>query len=367
DNGRKEPYRESHEEIKKRERTAVDELNKALKTSAIPTLKDIKIGAAKVLRSGDIRFTTEIPREAEVLKKHIGDWVGRLGSGASVIAPIFPIIIDGMRLSSVDTDCPDKTIEELKKQNHRTLGKMPITRIRWLHKPWSNKQSSSLVIELAGPVEANAVIRTGELFWNNETRKVRRFIRNCSTNQCFRCYQYGHIAATCNNESKCGFCTEHHPKEIAECPSKLFPSQHKCCLCKKPHLAWSKDCPERKKEKNRIKTVLENANPYYEEPLEAVDITPGPTDPESIQATDGPETTQTRKRILTPRSDNEQQRTPTEEGNKVAKRKKFQTVRAARNQDPKTPAAGKENTPGGSQMSTRSRTANSFEVLSDHE
>ncbi len=71
-------------------------------------------------------------REAEVMKRYAQDWTKVLGANASLALSIYGVVMDGVRISTVDLDHLENTIEELQKQNHRVLPGREIKRLRWL-------------------------------------------------------------------------------------------------------------------------------------------------------------------------------------------------------------------------------------------
>ena len=71
-------------------------------------------------------------REVEVMKRHAQDWIAILGARASLAIPVYGVIVDGIRISTVDIDHLEKIIKELSKQNHRVLPRHKIKRLRWL-------------------------------------------------------------------------------------------------------------------------------------------------------------------------------------------------------------------------------------------
>ena len=202
--------------------------------------------------------------------------IDRLESSLSSLAlPLYGVVIDGVRINTVDLDHPEGTIDELQKQNHRVLHGREIKRLRWLQKPRKGKQYASLVMEFATPEDANVVINTNELFWQNETRRVRRVVRSATINQCFKCNKYGHRSTQCRNPETCGFCAEQHT--TAACPSRDVPAKASCANCRKKHPAWSLDCDLRKQEKTKIRDRISRAEKYWREPTALVNVSPGPS------------------------------------------------------------------------------------------
>lgn len=282
----------THAEIRALEKQTLARINKALKTAEAKALHDVTAGTAKLLPSGDWRFVTAIAREAELMKQHAREWLPAIGEGAYIAQQTYGVILDGIRIDTVDIESPKKTIEQFKQQNHRILAGRDITKIRWLQKPRSGKNYASLVMDFATKEDANAAIVAAELFWENESRRVRRFVRRCTLNQCFKCHQYGHRSTQCRNPTRCGHCSEGHG--TPDCPSAADPSKAKCANCGKNHPAWSGECKERRDQKNKVKERLQAAPRYWSETTPETYISPGPS---SI----GTERTQPKRAIGTKR------------------------------------------------------------------
>ena len=303
----------THAEVREEEKKTLERLNQALQNSKNNVLSDSRVGTVKKLPSGDWRLTMATAREAEVMKRHTQDWITVLGARASLALPVYGVIIDGIRINTVDQDHPERTIEELQKQNHRVLPGREIKRLRWLQKPRKGKQYASLVMEFASPVDANVVINTSELFWQNETRRVRRAIQSATINQCFKCNKYGHRSTQCRNPEICGFCAEQHA--TAACPSRDDPTKATCANCRRKHPAWSLDCDMRKQEKTKIRERITRAEKYWREPITTTNVSPGPSSaPTNSNASTTAKTSKTatvgQKRPLAERTDNETNSVP---------------------------------------------------------
>ena len=319
----------THAEVREQEKKALEQLNRALQGSKNCVLNDCRVGTVKKLPSGDWRLTMATAREAEVMKRHTRDWMKVLGSKASLALPVYGVVMDGVRVNTVDLDHQEDTIEELQKQNHRILPGREIKRLRWLQKPRKGKQYASLVMEFASPVDANVVINTNELFWHNETRRVRRAIRSATINQCFKCNKYGHRSTQCRNPETCGFCAEQHA--TADCPSRDVPTKATCANCRKKHPAWSLDCDVRKQEKTKVRERITRAEKYWREPMPPANVSPGPS---SAPTNSIASTTKTRKpamigqkRALVEKTDNETNSGPTKK--KILGRKAAQAAAQA--------------------------------------
>jgi hypothetical protein len=261
-------------------KATIAKIDHALAQSGIKALTKMKVPAARILPSDDIRLTMGTTREAELMKIHASAWVASLGTKAELQIPTFGVLLDGIRIESMDLDNQETAIEALKTANIPLLPAMEIKKMSWLNKPYKNKKATSVIIEFALPEDANAVIAAGALFWEFTSRKIRRYVRNCRIKQCFKCYHYGHITPQCRADEICGFCNK--PHKTADCPSEHNPREHKCPLCKKGHPAWDTSCDARRKEIERIEKARKTASQFWPEPLKEQVVSPS-----SVRASTG--------------------------------------------------------------------------------
>jgi len=288
-------------------------VNATLKQSKIQTLNTVEVRAARILPSGDVRLSLATAREAELLRVYSQDWVKSLGPHAQLQIPTFGVILDGIAVNSINLEDQKAAILSLQTVNHRTLRAQEVTSISWLNKVKKTKLVSSLVIEFATAEAANAVIGQGNLFWEFQSRKARRYIRNSRIKQCFKCQRYGHITTQCRNSDSCGYCAKDH--KTADCPSINKPQEHKCVLCKKGHVAWAFGCAERQKESTRVENIRKTAAKFWTE-RQPVPLTPGPSELGSSQIS-----TQTSSSTPTP-AEASKIPTPEREGHSVGGNKK---------------------------------------------
>jgi hypothetical protein len=63
--------------------------------------------------------------------------------------------------------------------------------------------------------------------------------------QCFKCYEYGHIAKYCRKTAKCGYCAAAAHKQKGEnaCPNGQASGIKRCVNCRNSHIAWDWACP----------------------------------------------------------------------------------------------------------------------------
>ncbi|KAL8759345.1 MAG: hypothetical protein Q9184_003650 [Pyrenodesmia sp. 2 TL-2023] len=226
-------------------------------------LREVKIGAARVLPSGDWRFSATMPKWTELLRIHRGEWVS---PKASIATPTFGVVVDGIKVDTVCLDDQQATIQEFQRQNIGVLtAERKIERVHWLSKPRRNH--CSLVFESTEVEASNFVVGCRELFWSNQVRRVRRFVPGCSINQCFNCHRTPLVVAFVRIRAML----------LLLAPVSNKGGKAKRALCGLAHPAWSPDCKVRKEQKSKTKAKVDAAPMFWAEPPESADISPSPS------------------------------------------------------------------------------------------
>ena len=89
--------------------------------------------------------------------------------------------------------------------------------------------------------------------------------RECRMRQCSNCQGYGHFSTRCTNKTECGRCVHDHNTSLKNKfePLCLETYSDKCANCGQGHSSWSKLCPFRKKEYERIRIAKLNTSERY--------------------------------------------------------------------------------------------------------
>ncbi|OQV10368.1 hypothetical protein CLAIMM_14381 [Cladophialophora immunda] len=229
-----------------------------------PKVKDIKIAAARQLKSGDITIITNSLDEATELQTHT-DWARGLGPRAEVIRTTYGAIVHGILVDTINMNDQQGTIQRILADNFSVIPHAKITYVGWLTKGSIKKRNSSIVIEFTQPEMANAIIYAGFL-WEGLIHNCQLYDRSCRIKQCLRCYDYGHIGTQCSAPQKCGHCAGGH--ESRDCPVKSSPRfKPKCVLCGGDHTAWNAACTARQKEMQRVERAKQSRNHYWPIPF----------------------------------------------------------------------------------------------------
>ena len=129
---------------------------------------------------------------------------------------------------------------------------MKVTLLRKNKTLTSKTRHQSIVIYLNDPHTANNCIKNG-LYINYLHYYAVRFMPQFQIGQCLNCYEYGHHAANCKHDPRCGKCGEKH--NTKECNSTTV----MCTQCKGPHEAWHHNCPARIAERYRLAELKEHS------------------------------------------------------------------------------------------------------------
>ena len=248
-------------------------LNDALQRSKVPQVNKARFTAARVNARGSIVAYTETAGEAEILRHNRDSWREEVAKGMEVIVPTFPVLVHGVPIKSVNLDKKEEMFELLRFENKQAMGNHKMADARWLKKYKEGQRDGSIIIDCETPEGANAIIKAGTLAWAHGLRPTKKCDPSCQFLRCLKCYKYGKCKGTyCTNNETCGKCasTEHN---TGDCPA----TEKKCVLCGGQHYAWSQQCPEYKKEIQRVQNakVRLELNPWY--PEAARQVSPGPS------------------------------------------------------------------------------------------
>jgi hypothetical protein len=118
-----------------------------------------------------------------------------------------------------------------------------------------NEQSLKEIVKFVSKQDVNKSVKMVKVVFNTE--KVRKMVLNnglmsigcfkfyveeyCKPPiQCRTCKGFGHIAAKCVSNRKCGFCSEEHDEN--DCSNKKIQQASKCANCNQNHSAYYRGC-----------------------------------------------------------------------------------------------------------------------------
>lgn len=117
-----------------------------------------------------------------------------------------------------------------------------------------------MIVEVSTSEMANNILDLS-LMMGKQVRPVSIYNKACRIIQCFKCYYHGHITIQCTKEERCGHCAGSHATNSKACMTSFKP---RCCLCEGGHKPWQKECPEKRKEIQRV--IIEKENTPFRFP-----------------------------------------------------------------------------------------------------
>jgi hypothetical protein len=240
-------------------RQIVEEINKS-KSSTIQG----KVLAARRLPSGDVVVTTDTEDTKRQLEKD-GSWLSAVGQAAQVNRRKFPVMVHGMKVSSVDCSNQKEAIRQIMGQNAQLQNRVEILRVQWPKRAAKlGKASSHLLLHLASPEQVNILVDEGLLF-HSELRRCELYHGDCRVTQCFNCQKYGHIARICRFSKKCGLCAAPGHDDHA-CNFRNDSAKHRCANCGLQHPAWSSSCAVRREQVDKARLAYTTRPKRYASP-----------------------------------------------------------------------------------------------------
>jgi hypothetical protein len=142
----------------------------------------------------------------------------------------------------------------------------------------TGRKTGPLHISVAEPEQVNRLIRNG-LIWDYQLHDCEPFTGECLITQCFRCYQYGHVARMCRNTPRCGFCAgAGHTTD--DCMSKEDRTKHRCIPCgttTAKHTSWDHSCLVRTKQVESAKLAYNTRPSFFQVRAQTPEATPAPS------------------------------------------------------------------------------------------
>jgi hypothetical protein len=217
----------------------------------------IKIGGIRILKSSDIRFTCETPKEAACLRKV--DWTVAF-EGLVVRQPKFGIVIHGISTDEINplTDNLDEIASEIGDRNG-----MNVVQLRTLRAPSKidpMAKHNSFVVLTHDKEAADNCLRKGTIL-NCRLYPAEKYTPQYQLTQCYKCQRFGHKAGFCRGKERCGKCSgENHTTK--DCTNSI----PRCVNCGEDHPAWHPDCPRRSEESERLDDLkFKTKTAYFDE------------------------------------------------------------------------------------------------------
>ena len=232
------------------------------------------------MSSGDILLSTANTEHKREMQSNT-DWLAALDESASIVTPLYHVLVHGIRIEAVDMTNLETTIESLRAENISITSNARIVKIAWAKKQHAASQTdSSLVVSFNSPMAADEAVKRG-LVYECIIHDCELWDNRCRRRQCFHCQRYGHLAPGCRNPTACAYCAGNH--DIKVCDRKDDKTAAKCAACNETgHTAWDRSYPLGRKEDERVKDILSTRPILYQEtdmqlanPITAIQPSPG--------------------------------------------------------------------------------------------
>lgn len=203
--------------------TIVERVNIALeKVKATVDDQPIKVKAAHVLPSGDIKFYTTTRKMAKWLLENRVTW-SQLADPDLITHPTkYPVLLHAVPASAGVSS----GVFQARLLDQNSLPSGSILDTQWLRDPKDTlKPHGTVVMNLSDKLLMSRIERCG-VFHERQLLQATHYEK--SPIQCFKCLELGHIATRCKNSiPTCAICSDPHKTE--ECMSQDTPTR--CARC----------------------------------------------------------------------------------------------------------------------------------------
>jgi hypothetical protein len=109
-------------------------LSDGLTRTELSQVQTVRITAARINARGSIVAHAETAAQAEILRYNREAWQQEVDPNAEVMVPMYPVVIHGVPLKSVDMGEKAAFFTQLRFENRQTLGDHRVTDCRWYRK-----------------------------------------------------------------------------------------------------------------------------------------------------------------------------------------------------------------------------------------
>lgn len=150
----------------------------------------------------------------------------------------YPVRVDSVYKEAVLEDVASDKVKSGVAQTIERENDVQIHKIQWLSKPGTEKVHGSMVLYLVKREQAERLVQGGRVEIEGETAFARPYQRRSGPRRCYKCHQFGHVAAACSSpEPVCSRCAEAGHKQQT-CSSDRV----RCVGCGGPHSTFDTNC-----------------------------------------------------------------------------------------------------------------------------
>ncbi len=200
----------------------------------------------------DVVLQTATVEGREALER-MQEWASVAYPSAKVVRKTFYVAAEGACINLLDEKEKEKGLARIREDNVITHPNTDFTSFGWakhaarLRQDGSKKTCSTLIIGVATPEAVNRLVRGG-IALGGSLLVCKRWEQGAEIRQCFNCHGYGHFARECRREKRCGYYAGSH--SLAD--HVTGEGVTICVAYRGGYKAWSKDCPVRRREYQRV-------------------------------------------------------------------------------------------------------------------
>lgn len=179
------------------------------------------------------------------------EWINTFAPGAKRLREKwYPIKCDGVYKAGIVKEdgwtLRDDIHKMIEEENTRPEGPpIQVRKVKWLSQQ-SNRRAGSLVIYLSSQEMADNLLQRQVIEIGGQGAFTKPYLRIPQPDRCYKCCQYGHVQRNCRLSPQCGKCAG--PRHFKECNSPII----KCAVCQGDHMVTNRNCPEYKKQLERL-------------------------------------------------------------------------------------------------------------------
>jgi hypothetical protein len=236
------PARHLREVVINTSGTSVDMQKRTSKevVAAVNTASSVKGAvAARQLPSGDT-IVTFLGQESKDWHTENPAWaITAFGPTAEIRHRTYTVVAKRLRTENIKGVNPKDMAKEMAEENRMKISRVKVKRVRD-----QSTRYTTLLVDVNTVEHANQLCERG-LIWEAQIYQCEPFSGDLRPLQCYKCWDFGHMARWCKKEARCGRCaaTAHEGGE-ENCPSNTGEVPKRCPVCGKDHTVWDRKCPE---------------------------------------------------------------------------------------------------------------------------
>jgi hypothetical protein len=193
-----------------------------------------------------IKFSVEKDKEA-AFRQTTAEWLEPHIPGARLVGPKWHAVKADWIEVSLAMDIDSGKVSRSAMERFGTENGVEVCTMRWLGRPRPSGQHASVVVKVATKEDAEKLLRSDSVTFGGGGIMVSPFEERRTPVACFRCRRFGHRARDCLRPETCDMCGQ---EGHLQCETINL----HCANCSGPHRSSHRECPEYRKEKDRIHT-----------------------------------------------------------------------------------------------------------------